>query len=40
MKGDVRNAEPEAQQAVDYDTVERKALGFSLKNHKWMKCSR
>jgi hypothetical protein len=30
MKGDVRNAEPVAQQASDYDMAKRKALGFSL----------
>jgi hypothetical protein len=31
MKGDVRNAEPVIQQAFNYDTAKRKALGFSLK---------
>jgi hypothetical protein len=31
MKGDVRNAAPEMQQAVDYCTVKEKSLGFSLK---------
>jgi hypothetical protein len=31
MKGDVRNAELFIQQASDYDTTKRKALGFSLK---------
>jgi hypothetical protein len=31
MKGDVKNAELVVQQDDDYDTVKRKALGFSLK---------
>jgi hypothetical protein len=31
MKGDVRNAAPEMQQAHDYGTDQEKTLGFSLK---------
>ena len=31
MKGDVRNAATEMQQAYDYGTDQEKTLGFSLK---------